>query len=179
MEDSQIPFRSLHKCDGFDNIAFATISSALLCGTTPLRFCCPVVSETPQYLRKILFPMHPDLKFAGLQNPLDAPHHLRKGEKILYREGVVLEHRHEPKDRQRPRPDEGCYVCCGTCLESFCSRRCCVLFSETFGLLFSETNPARFAFGEISVDVEIATGTPPCCWRESLVKNADPRRKMM
>merc|ERR1711939_697092 len=40
--------------------------------------------ETPQYLRKILFPMHPDLKFAGLQNPLDAPHHLRKGEKIAY-----------------------------------------------------------------------------------------------
>jgi predicted SPOUT superfamily RNA methylase MTH1 len=37
--------------------------------------------ETPQYLRKALFPIHPDLKLAGLLNPLDAPHHLRAGTK--------------------------------------------------------------------------------------------------
>ncbi|KYF43853.1 putative RNA methyltransferase, partial [Toxoplasma gondii ARI] len=46
--------------------------------------------ETPQFLRKSLFPIHPDLRFAGLQNPLDAPHHLRRNEWLPYREGVVI-----------------------------------------------------------------------------------------
>jgi len=46
--------------------------------------------ECPQYLRKYFFPVHEDLKFVGLLNPLDAPHHLRKDEVSLYREGVVL-----------------------------------------------------------------------------------------
>eukprot|EP00392_Amoebophrya_sp_AT5.2_P004273 g4281.t1 len=66
--------------------------------------------ETPQYLRKILFGMHSDLKFAGVQNPLDAPHHLRKGEKIAYREGVILEERHFPYEKPCA---EGVFVCCG------------------------------------------------------------------
>lgn len=47
--------------------------------------------ETPQYLRKNLFPRHRDLQYAGLLNPVDAPHHLRMHEKSQYREGVVLE----------------------------------------------------------------------------------------
>jgi predicted SPOUT superfamily RNA methylase MTH1 len=47
--------------------------------------------ETPQYLRKSLFGMHPDLKFAGLMNPLDAPHHLRADDPSEYREGVVTD----------------------------------------------------------------------------------------
>lgn len=34
--------------------------------------------------------MHPDLKFAGVLPPLDAPHHLRSSEWGPYREGVVL-----------------------------------------------------------------------------------------
>lgn len=46
--------------------------------------------ECPQYLRKYFFPVHDDLKFVGLLNPLDAPHHLRKEEVSVYREGVVL-----------------------------------------------------------------------------------------
>ena len=46
--------------------------------------------ECPQYLRKRLFPMHPDLQFAGLLPPLDAPHHLRRGDVSCYREGVVV-----------------------------------------------------------------------------------------
>ncbi|KAI3639527.1 hypothetical protein MIR68_002221 [Amoeboaphelidium protococcarum] len=46
--------------------------------------------ETPQYLRKSLFPHHPNLKFAGLLNPIDAPHHLRKTELSEYREGLVI-----------------------------------------------------------------------------------------
>lgn len=45
--------------------------------------------ETPQYLRKTLIPMHPDLKFAGMLPPLDAPHHMRSNEWCEYREGVV------------------------------------------------------------------------------------------
>lgn len=45
--------------------------------------------ETPQYLRKQLFPKHTDLSCAGLLNPLDIPHHVRSTEQSVYREGVV------------------------------------------------------------------------------------------
>lgn len=47
--------------------------------------------ETPQYLRRALFPMHSDLSCAGLLNPLDCPHHLRGNEWSVYREGVVTD----------------------------------------------------------------------------------------
>ncbi|KHN02693.1 Hypothetical protein glysoja_015935 [Glycine soja] len=50
--------------------------------------------ETPQYLRKALFPMHNSLRFVGLLPPLDAPHHLRKHEWGPYREGVTVKERH-------------------------------------------------------------------------------------
>lgn len=51
--------------------------------------------ETPQYLRKRLFKIEPDLQFAGILPPLRTPHHpvsgklrdLKVGE---YREGLVL-----------------------------------------------------------------------------------------
>ncbi|KAF9581046.1 hypothetical protein BGW38_002075 [Lunasporangiospora selenospora] len=46
--------------------------------------------ETPLYLRKLLFPMHRDLKFAGLLNPLDPPHHVHLDERSAFREGVVV-----------------------------------------------------------------------------------------
>uniref|UniRef100_A0A7S2JTI2 RNA methyltransferase n=1 Tax=Leptocylindrus danicus TaxID=163516 RepID=A0A7S2JTI2_9STRA len=46
--------------------------------------------ECPQYLRRNFFPMHHDLQFAGLLCPLDAPHHVRVGERSKFREGVVL-----------------------------------------------------------------------------------------
>lgn len=45
--------------------------------------------ECPQYLRKFFFPLHKDLKFSGLLNPLDAPHHLRQQNEFVFREGVV------------------------------------------------------------------------------------------
>jgi predicted SPOUT superfamily RNA methylase MTH1 len=45
--------------------------------------------ECPQYLRKYLFPLHPDLQYSGVISPLDLPHHLRKHEVLPYREGVV------------------------------------------------------------------------------------------
>ncbi|ETV78427.1 hypothetical protein, variant [Aphanomyces astaci] len=47
--------------------------------------------ETPQYLRKALFPVHNDLKYAGLLNPLDCPHHMRGDVWSDYREGVVVD----------------------------------------------------------------------------------------
>ena len=46
--------------------------------------------ETPQYLRKALFPKSPALRFAGLMNPIDTPHHVRATEWLPYREGVVI-----------------------------------------------------------------------------------------
>ncbi len=46
--------------------------------------------ETPQYLRKQLFPLHEDLALAGIMNPLDCPHHVRMTEWSAYREGAVL-----------------------------------------------------------------------------------------
>ncbi|KAH8232909.1 hypothetical protein KR026_001772 [Drosophila bipectinata] len=45
--------------------------------------------ECPQYLRKYFFPLHKDLKYSGLLNPLDTPHHLRQQSKFRYREGVI------------------------------------------------------------------------------------------
>ncbi|CAL5395492.1 unnamed protein product [Camellia sinensis] len=50
--------------------------------------------ETPQYLRKCLFPKHNNLRFVGLLPPLDAPHHLRKHEWASYREGITKKERH-------------------------------------------------------------------------------------
>uniref|UniRef100_A0A7S2ZEC0 RNA methyltransferase n=1 Tax=Rhodosorus marinus TaxID=101924 RepID=A0A7S2ZEC0_9RHOD len=47
--------------------------------------------ETPQYLRRHLFPMEARLRNVGLLNPLDAPHHLREREYLRWREGVVVE----------------------------------------------------------------------------------------
>lgn len=51
--------------------------------------------ETPQYLRKALFPLSPALRFAGLMNPLDAPHHLRVNEICEFREAVVIPERND------------------------------------------------------------------------------------
>ena len=36
--------------------------------------------ETPQYLRKSLFPLSENLKLSVLMNPLESQHHLRKDE---------------------------------------------------------------------------------------------------
>ncbi|XP_074595346.1 28S rRNA (uridine-N(3))-methyltransferase [Brevipalpus obovatus] len=58
--------------------------------------------ECPQYLRKYLFPIHEDLQYAGLLNPIDSPHHLKEYDKFQFREGVVT-------DRISPDND-GSYV---------------------------------------------------------------------
>jgi methyltransferase len=51
--------------------------------------------ETPQYLRKRLFPLSPDLQYAGILPPLRTPHHPLTGkardlEVGSYREGVAV-----------------------------------------------------------------------------------------
>ncbi|XP_022919644.1 putative methyltransferase C9orf114 homolog [Onthophagus taurus] len=59
------------------------------------RKCCAQLGrilqylECPQYLRKFFFPIHKDLQYAGVLNPLDAPHHLRQNDVFEFREGVV------------------------------------------------------------------------------------------
>jgi predicted SPOUT superfamily RNA methylase MTH1 len=50
--------------------------------------------ETPQYLRKILFPRSRKLRYAGLLFPLRTPHHPLQNERNKkgdYREGVVID----------------------------------------------------------------------------------------
>jgi predicted SPOUT superfamily RNA methylase MTH1 len=47
--------------------------------------------ETPQYLRRFLFPMHRDLRFVGLLTPLNTPHHMKLEDWCEYREGVVVD----------------------------------------------------------------------------------------
>lgn len=55
------------------------------------RHCCVQLGrilqylECPQYLRKFFFPIHKDLKYAGILNPLDAPHHLRQNNEFEFR----------------------------------------------------------------------------------------------
>jgi len=66
-----------------------------------LQYC-----ECPQYLRRHFFPMHPDLQFAGLLAPLDAPHHVRALDRSPFREGVVM-------DKKGNGPDAGSLVDCG------------------------------------------------------------------
>lgn len=50
--------------------------------------------ETPQYLRKFLFPHTGELRYAGLLSPLRTPNHPLQGERNQkgdYRDGVVIE----------------------------------------------------------------------------------------
>lgn len=46
--------------------------------------------ESPPFQRTRLFPIHPDLKHAGLLPSLDMPHHLRANETCPYREGISV-----------------------------------------------------------------------------------------
>lgn len=58
--------------------------------------------------------MHEDLRYAGLLNPVDAPHHMRMEERSRFREGVVLRpkrHRKgEPSQQQQQLKHEGSLV---------------------------------------------------------------------
>jgi methyltransferase len=46
--------------------------------------------ETPPFMRKTLFPLHPNLKLQGLLPSLDMPHHPHKDEWLPYREGMTI-----------------------------------------------------------------------------------------
>ncbi|MBC7112607.1 MAG: hypothetical protein H5T34_01065 [Candidatus Methanomethyliales bacterium] len=47
-------------------------------------------AETPQYLRRYLFPLTKNLRYAALVPPLRTPHHPLSGEDSKFREGFVL-----------------------------------------------------------------------------------------
>eukprot|EP00605_Chrysophyceae_sp_TOSAG23-4_P000534 GSChrysophyteH1.ASY1.ANO1.603.1 assembled CDS len=82
---------------------------------TPSVICCRLLQylECPSYLRKALFPVHPDLALAGILPPLDAPHHMRREDVSLYREGVVVENKIS---------ETGCYVNVGLTSEAYVPR---------------------------------------------------------
>jgi methyltransferase len=58
----------------------------------PCHFMEHVMSylETPPFMRKTLFPLHPNLRMAGQLPSLDMPHHPHPNEWIPYREGVTI-----------------------------------------------------------------------------------------
>lgn len=60
--------------------------------------------ECPQYLRRNIFPMHPDLRCVGLLAPLDAFNHPRSNEQCPYREGLISD---------KPARDQGSYAVVG------------------------------------------------------------------
>ena len=78
-------------------------------GVTPALLIQKVLQylETPQYLRKRLFPISPELKFVGLIAPLECHHHLRVDEPAEFREGVVL--KRPIKDKNGSWVDIGLY----------------------------------------------------------------------
>ena len=72
-----------------------------------LQYC-----ECPQYLRKVFFPRHPDLQYAGLLPPMDAPHHVRVEHRSAFREGVVMEYRSKSTNPDGSR-NPNSFVNCG------------------------------------------------------------------
>ena len=72
-----------------------------------LQYC-----ECPQYLRKVFFPRHPDLQYAGLLPPMDAPHHVRVDHRSAFREGVVMEYRSKSTNPDGSR-NPNSFVNCG------------------------------------------------------------------
>ena len=73
--------------------------------SNPTHFLMHILSylETPPFLRRHLFPMHPDLRFAGSLPSLDMPHHLRSEDWCRYREGVTVDETamdYEPKKKR-------------------------------------------------------------------------------
>jgi predicted SPOUT superfamily RNA methylase MTH1 len=60
--------------------------------TDPAHFMTHILSylETPPFMRKTLFPLHPNLRSQGLLPSLDMPHHPHKDEWLPYREGMTV-----------------------------------------------------------------------------------------
>lgn len=70
----------------------ASSPKAYTANSDPSHYLTHILSylETPPYLRKHLFPIHPNLRTAGLLPSLDMPHHLRANEWCDFREGIVV-----------------------------------------------------------------------------------------
>ncbi|KAL9064733.1 MAG: hypothetical protein Q9157_007728, partial [Trypethelium eluteriae] len=68
--------------------------------TDPDHFLYHLLSylEVPPFLRRTLFPFHPNLRTAGALPSLDMPHHLRANEWCPYREGITLDNRDFTED---------------------------------------------------------------------------------
>ncbi|KAL7458206.1 hypothetical protein ACHAWC_009750 [Mediolabrus comicus] len=92
--------------NGGDNSHEKRKDESLQPSTDPHAFLANILQycECPQYLRRQFFPKHPDLQFAGLLPPLDAPHHLRRGDVASFREGVVVD---------KDGGEDGSFVDCG------------------------------------------------------------------
>ncbi|KAJ4311609.1 hypothetical protein N0V84_010357 [Fusarium piperis] len=60
--------------------------------TDPCHFLTHILSflEAPPFMRKTLFPLHPNLRLTALLPSLDMPHHPHPKEWIAYREGVTI-----------------------------------------------------------------------------------------
>jgi len=71
--------------------------------------------ETPPHLRKLLFPMHPNLRTAGAMPSLDMPHHMKANEWCMYREGVTVagSDNNQRFSKKSSFGDQGTLVECG------------------------------------------------------------------
>ncbi|PHH76679.1 hypothetical protein CDD83_4214 [Cordyceps sp. RAO-2017] len=60
--------------------------------TDPCHFLAHILSflEAPPFMRKTLFPLHPNLRLTALLPSLDMPHHPHPKEWTAYREGVTV-----------------------------------------------------------------------------------------
>ncbi|KAL2001175.1 hypothetical protein VTN02DRAFT_2140 [Thermoascus thermophilus] len=79
-------------CQGKNSYANDLNTDQYTAFSDPSHFLVHILSylETPPYLRKHLFPMHPNLRTAGMLPSLDMPHHVRATEWCDYREAVVI-----------------------------------------------------------------------------------------
>jgi predicted SPOUT superfamily RNA methylase MTH1 len=69
-----------------------TDQSAYTGDIDPSHFLTHILSylETPPFMRKALFPLHPNLRLTALLPGLDMPHHPHPKEWVPYREGITL-----------------------------------------------------------------------------------------
>lgn len=75
--------------------------------TDPCHYISHVLNylETPPFMRKALFPLHPNLRLAGLLPGLDMPHHPHKDEWLPYREGFTTKGRPSGGKGYVPSPE--------------------------------------------------------------------------
>ncbi|OAA60395.1 deoxyribose-phosphate aldolase [Niveomyces insectorum RCEF 264] len=60
--------------------------------TDPAHYLVHLLSymETPPFMRKALFPLHPNLRLQGLLPTLEMPHHPHRDEQLPYMEGITV-----------------------------------------------------------------------------------------